>query len=133
MRVWKDLECLVDWTRQCPRLLIVPRPRPRLLNLSKQSPLRHHPLLAHGGVGIWEHALEIQFCIEIPGLQRLFERLLLNVQAGVEKLGEIGSNPTKIQSQTLLSYLLALKRLADGRTEKLPETMREHLLRGVAL
>ena len=114
MQVGKELGCPVGWTEQCQRLLSVPRLRPRLLNLSKQSPLRHHPLLAHGGVGIWEHALEIQFCIEIPGLQRLFERLLLNVQAGVEKLGEIGSNPTKIQSQTLLSYLLARKLSADG-------------------
>ena len=133
MQVWKELGCLVDWTEQYQRLLSAPRLRPRLLNRSKQSPLRHRPLLARVGVGIWERALEIRFCIEIPGLQRLFERLLLNVQAGVENLGEIGNDPTEIQSRTPLSYLLARRRLADGRTEKLLEMMRERLPRGVAL
>ena len=118
MQVWKELGCPVGWTEQCQRLLSVPRLRPRLLNLSKQSPLRHRPLLARVGVGIWERALEIQFCEEIQGLQRSLGRLLLSVQPGVENLGEIGRNPTEIQFQTLLSYLLALKRSANGRTEK---------------
>ena len=114
MRVWKDLAWLVRRTTQCQCLLSMPRPRLRLLLLSRETAPRHRLLLAHDGVGIWERALDIQFCIEIPGLQRLFERLLLNVQAGVEKLGEIGSDPTEIQSRTPLSYLLARKLLADG-------------------
>ena len=132
MQVWKELGCLVDWTEQYQRSLSAPRLRPRLVNRSKQSPLRHRPLLARVGVGIWERALEIQFCEEIQGLQRSLGRLLLSVQPGVVNLGEIGRNPTKIQLPTLLSYLRALKRSANGLTEKSPETMQGHPLRGVA-
>ena len=132
MQVWKELGCLVDWTEQYQRLWSAPKRMQRLLSRSKQSPLKHRPPLARVGVGIRERALEIQFCEEIPGLQRLLGRLLLSVQPGVVNLGEIGRNPTEIQFQTLLSYLLALKRSANGRTEKSPETMQEHPLRGVA-